>query len=175
MSLLCQILMQLEANHEKLCAIEEALTGDCGNVTGCIGMYAWDNDSGLLEAGEFSQLEIKIDDVSVAGPIVHDYTTSQAGSSKASWYDPWVAAINANTNFTVSLVTDVTLPTNDKPLWRVDYSGPGDEVMRLCKGPAGTTSPEELVITAAADGTLTGQGFTYGGTEEIPSPVFEDC
>lgn len=175
MSLLCKILDQLVANHEKLCEIEEALSGDCGNVTGCIEMFAWDNDSGLLSQGETSQLEIKIDGVTVAGPVIHDYTTSQTGTSKASWYTPWVDAINNNTNFTLSLVQDVTLPTNDKPLWRVDYSGPGGEELKMCKGPAGTTSPEELVVTAAADGALTGTAFTYGGVDPIPSPVFQDC
>lgn len=169
----------LQKIYEKLCAIEAALTGDCGEaalqVQGCILMSAWDHDSGLLAAGEFSQLEIKVDGSTVAGPIVHDYTTSATGTSKASWYTPWVTAINNNTNFTLTLVQDVIVPTNDKPIWQVDYDGPGGEELKLCKGPAGTTSPEELIVTAAADGGLTGTAFTYGGVDPIPSPLFRPC
>lgn len=147
------------------------------NVSGCILMEAWDNDSGLLEAGEFSQLEIKIDGVSTGAPIVHDYTTSYDGTNKSTWYDPWVAAINALPNWSITLVQDTSgnQPAQGKPIWQIDYNGPGNEELKLCKGPAGTTSPEELVISAAATGALTGEALTYGGVDAIPSPVFRPC
>lgn len=147
------------------------------NVTGCIRVEAWDNDNGLLEAGEFSQLELKIDGVSTGAPIVHDYTTSYNGVDKSTWYDPWVAAINALPNWNITLITEVSgnQPAQGKPLWQIDYSGPGNEELTLCKGSAGTTSPEELVIQADATGALIGTAFTYGGVDPIPSPVFFPC
>ena len=147
------------------------------NVTGCILMEAWDNDSGLLSPGEFSQLEIKIDGVSTGAPIVHDYTTTYVSPDKSTWYDPWIAAINALPNWSITLVNDAVgdQPASGKPEWQIDYSGPGNEELTLCKGTAGTTSPEELVITASATGELTGEAYTYGGVDLVPSPVFRPC
>lgn len=162
---------------EKKSVVTDVKFGDAQNVTGCILMEAFDNDSGLLEAGEFSQLEIKIDGVSTGAPIVHDYTTSYNGSDKSTWYTPWLAAINALPEWSITLVQDTSgnQPAQGKPIWQVDYAGSGSSELKLCKGGAGTTSPEELVITAAANGDLTGEAYTYGGVDLIPSPVFRPC
>lgn len=149
----------------------------CSEVTGCILMEAWDHDNGLLEAGEVSYLEIKVDGVSMS-VIPHDYTTTYDGTNKSTWYNPWIAAINALPEWSITLVNDTNGTTGSgKPQWRVDYQGGGSAELRLCKSPGlGTpANQEQLIITAAADGTLTGTSLQYGGQTPYESEVFEPC
>lgn len=150
----------------------------CDLVTGCILMEAWDFDNGLLQAGETSFLEIKVDGVSQT-IIAHDYTTTYDGTNKSTWYTPWVAAINALPEWSMTLVSDTNGTTGSgKPEWRIDYSGSGGAVLTLCKSAsaptAGGTNQEKLEITADATGALTGVALDFGGSP-IPSTLFAAC
>ena len=165
----------LEMVFAKVCKIEAAL--ECALVTGCIQMLAWDNDDGLLSPGETSFLEIKVDGVSQA-VLPHDYTTSSDGVNKSTWYTPWIAAINALPEWSITLVNEVALATGQgKPEWRIDYNGAGGAELRLCKSNSlGTpANQEQLIITAAADGTLTGTSADYGSASPFASEVFAPC
>lgn len=143
---------------------QEVVTNLCENIK--VRMFAFDNDRGLLEAGETTTYDIT--DGTLTNTVVHDYTTSADGVTVSSWYTPVIAAINALPNWSIALVTDVPADESGKVLWEVTYNGPGNEQLEIVKVPNG----DVYRVRIDDQCNITTSALDSSGTE-IPSPVFQ--
>ena len=141
----------------------------CEDIRACIQLQAFDQDTGLMQPGDTTNYEITLDGTTEA-VINHDYFTTSDGLNKSTWYTPIIAAINALPGWTMTLITDVALPSNGKPTWRVEYEGPNPSTLEIIKTPNG----DIYTIAVAADGTVTattndaGSGTPFGSDPIAP-------
>lgn len=177
--LLTKISGQLNA-LTKICEKLDELNADCpedAKVAACTRLAAFDFDRGLVTAGDTTSYRIT-DNGTVAATVTHDYTTTFAANSVASYYDPIIAAVNAQPDWTMTLVTDVTAPAQGKPVWQIDYSGPGNGELKIEKAGnvANLGNGDGYVIRVDAAGAMTTAVIENGN--EIPdynSPVYSAC
>jgi len=123
---------------------------DCGNVMGCLRMEGFDYYAlSDYAVGQTTPFDIIVNGTTIA-TLILDYTVESDATGKASWYSQVVAAVNANSNFTMSLVTDQAENTNARPVWQFDYSGPGNETLAI------TENNDVRTLSADAAGIVTG-------------------
>lgn len=103
-------------------------------ITGCIQFNGFDGafDISSLSVGDVTNYEIYLDTV-LNNTLVLDYLSTNDGVNQSSWYTDLVNYINTNTNFTLSVVTDVSVADRGKIVWQLDYDGPGNEELQIVK------------------------------------------
>lgn len=140
---------------------------DCG-IRACILLDAFDTMSeNALSPGEFMEMQLILDGV-VISTTVHDYLTTSDTVNKSTWYGPWISAINALPNWSISLDTDTASTGSGKVTWLVEYNGPGNETLRIYKGSVGgaPTFSDYMQITVDGAGVVT----TETGTGNLAGP-----
>lgn len=121
----------------------------CDETEHCILANLFDTDSGLFTPGDTSEFQLLIDGV-VTTTVIHDYSTSVSGTSKASWYTPIVAAVNALPGWNMILVSDIVLPANGKPQYQITYTGSTPQTLRIQKDSGGIDWTEYVADGAGA-------------------------
>ncbi len=140
---------------------------DCGNVMGCLRMEGFDYYAlADYTAGQTTPFDVIVNGTTVT-TLVLDYTVESDGTGKASWYAQLIAAVNANSNFTMSLVTDADEATNQRPVWQFDYSGPGNETLAI------TENADVRTLSADAAGVVT--GVAEDGGNPFGTDPFSAC
>lgn len=145
----------------------------CAIAPRCIQLFAFDNDTGLLTPGDFTEYELFIDGV-LHNTIVHDYSTTSNGTDKSTWYDPIIAAINALPGWSMSVNTDVALPSNGKVLWDINYTGANDQQLIITKGPMGGATPDRYIIDIIGS-SITGITDDNSSGNPFGSEMFQSC
>lgn len=120
-------------------------------VEHCIQVNLFDQDSGLIVPGTTETFELRIDGV-LQTTVVHDYSTTDDGINKSSWYLPVVAAVNALPDWSMTLVSDIALPAGGKPTYRIEYTGTGAQTLRIDK----LNSVDFTEYVADGSGNMTG-------------------
>lgn len=132
---------------------------ECGSTElACILVDGFDAEL-EPDVGDNMTFEVLLDGTNQA-TVVHDYTTTEAGGNKSTWYAPLITAINAVAGWTITLQTDVAVGTPGKPTWRVEYSGTTASTLVIDKEGGGSV----ITLTADGAGNITGTDNWAGGT-----------
>lgn len=87
------------------------------------------------------------DNGSVQGDIL-----DPAHATKADWYASFVAMVNSFTEWSMTLITDQPLTSNQKALYKIEYLGTGTALLRFKYGKPGNDGDYyELQIDAAGN------------------------
>lgn len=141
----------------------------------CVDLF--DYDRGLVTVGDTSALRVFLDSA-VQSTTVHDYTTTSNGTDVSTYYDPFVAAVNAVPGWSMTLVTDVLQTAQGKPTWDIAFTGTGPSELRLeyASSVGSLGSSDAFIFSVDASGVMT-TSVEDGGSPapDFNSPVFGNC
>jgi len=159
---------------KKLCEIVKLLTVEpgCNNeVTSCIQFEGFDGqtDENSYDIGDTSTFDITFNGSITT--IMTDYLAVSDNVNQSSWYTDIINHINNNTNFNISVVTDVSVTSSGtKVLWQITHTGPSGETLEIIKN-----GGDIYTFISNGDETITTTITDDQGSEFNTLPIIQPC
>ena len=142
----------------------------CAEIKACQGLSGFDyfniND---FTPGDNITWEVSIDGTNV-GSVGNDPNSFPATSGKSTWYTDLQALISSQPGWAMTLISDADQLTNDRPRWRIDYTGSSPSTLTINR----TSGSSDIInIQVNQDGSVVST-WTDGGVP-IGTNQFFDC
>lgn len=161
----------IKEQQEEICACLDEVIGtedtecpecEAGLVNKMFKLFGFDSDSGVFDTDY-------VFNATVNGTAVAPIANNPVKTNKSELYANVLAAVNAASGWSMTLLTDVALVDNGRVEYMIEYIGAPGAVLTIIN----THNDDTYTFTVAEDGSCTAV-MLGNGTEDIaPSPGAE--